>query len=146
MSDSWPPALMERLSAIDRENAASLTSQLVDLFVEAIANGELAPGAKLPPTRTPRRPRGHQPADGEPLLPAARDDGRVVSEVGRGTFVRAGVAASHRVERADDVSWQSYALPRERVSEGDRIIGDIARHAEESSTSSRFPRATPRST
>jgi DNA-binding transcriptional MocR family regulator len=131
MPDSWPPALVQRLSAVDRENAASLTSQLVELFVDAIANGELAPGAKLPPTRTLAALAGINQLTASRCYRRLATMGVVVSEVGRGTFVRAGVAASHRPERADDVSWQSYALPRERVSEGDRIIGEIARHAED---------------
>jgi DNA-binding transcriptional MocR family regulator len=128
MPDAWPPALIQRLRSVDRENPASLTSQLVDVFVEAIASGELAAGAKLPPTRTLAALAGINQLTASRCYRRLATMGAAVSEVGRGTFVR---AASHRVESADDASWQSYALPRERVSEGDRIVSDIARHAED---------------
>src|SRR5579862_2225608 len=133
MSDRWSPALIERLRSVDRENVASLTSQLVEVFVAAIADGELPPGAKLPPTRTLAALAGINQLTASRCYRRLSALGVVVSEVGRGTFVRASAPASHRLERADDVSWQSYALPRERASDGDRIVGEMARHVEDPS-------------
>ena len=57
----------------------------------------------------------------------------VVSEVGRGTFVRSAVAAARDGVRGDDPSWQSYVLPSESLGESDLIVGEIARHVEDAS-------------
>ena len=47
-----PEGFEAKLATLERASERSLTSQLVDVFTEAIASGELPPGSKLPPTRT----------------------------------------------------------------------------------------------
>ena len=131
MPDHWSPTLEARLASLDRESAESLTRQLVQVFLDAISSGELAAGAKLPPTRTLAALAGINQLTASRCYRRLADMGAVVSEVGRGTFVRAAGVARHGIERADDAGWQSYALPPERIAAGDRIIGEIARHVED---------------
>src|SRR5579871_55649 len=121
-----------RLATLERASERSLTSQLVEVFTEAIASGELAPGAKLPPTRALAARAGINQLTASRVYRRLAEMGVVVSEVGRGTFVRAAVAA--REEPVDDTgSWQSYVLPADPVSDSDLIIGEIARHVEDPS-------------
>jgi 2-aminoadipate transaminase len=122
--------LEERIARIDRADEQSLTGQLVDLFLAAIAGGELAPGAKLPPTRRLATLAGINQLTASRCYRRLQALGAVVSEVGRGTFVRANAAASHFTP-VDDPSWQSYVLAPERSDESDRIIGEMARHVED---------------
>ena len=124
--------LEERIARIDRADERSLTTQLVELFLDAIASGELAPGARLPPTRGLAALAGINQLTAGRVYRRLQTVGAVVSEVGRGTFVRAAAAATH-VERPGDASWQSYVLEPERNDESDRIIGEIARHVEDPS-------------
>src|ERR1700688_4477998 len=99
--------LEERIARIDRADERSLTAQLVELFLDAIASGELAPGARLPPTRGLATLAGINQLTAGRVYRRLQTLGAVVSEVGRGTFVRAAAAAT-RVEHVDDPSWQSY--------------------------------------
>jgi DNA-binding transcriptional MocR family regulator len=122
--------LEERIARIDRADERSLTAQLVDLFLAAISSGELAPGARLPPTRGLAMMAGINQLTAGRVYRRLQTLGAVVSEVGRGTFVRAAAAATH-TERPDDASWQSYVLAPERNDESDRIVGEIARHVED---------------
>ena len=122
--------LEQRIARIDRADERSLTAQLVDLFLDAIASGELAPGAKLPPTRQLAVLAGINQLTAGRCYRRLQTLGAVVSEVGRGTFVRAAAAATH-IERPGDASWQSYVLAPERNDESDRIVGEIARHVED---------------
>src|SRR5579872_4105210 len=119
MSDGWSPALIERLRSVDRENVASLTSQLVEVFVAAIADGELPPGAKLPPTRALAALAGINQLTASRCYRRLQALGAVTSEVGRGTFVRAVAAGRGAAERSDDAAWQAYVLPAERVQDAD---------------------------
>jgi GntR family transcriptional regulator/MocR family aminotransferase len=121
-----------RLATLERASERSLTSQLVEVFTEAIASGELAPGAKLPPTRALAARAGINQLTASRVYRRLAEMGAVVSEVGRGTFVRTAVAA--REDPVDDTgSWQSYVLPADPVSDSDLIIGEIARHVEDPS-------------
>jgi DNA-binding transcriptional MocR family regulator len=122
--------LEERIARIDRADERSLTAQLVDLFLDAIASGELAPGARLPPTRGLATLAGINQLTAGRVYRRLQTLGAVVSEVGRGTFVRAAAAATH-IERPGDTSWQSYVLVPERNDESDRIVGEIARHVDD---------------
>lgn len=121
-----------RLAALDRTAGRSLTAQMVELFVDAIARGELAPGAKLPPTRRLAELAGINQLTASRCYRQLQALGAVVSEVGRGTFVRAG-ARARDAERASDIAWQSYALPSERIDRSDQIVAEIARHVEDPS-------------
>ena len=123
--------LERRLAALERTGARSLTSQIVDLFLEAIADGELEPGAKLPPTRRVAAVAGINQLTATRCYRRLQALGAVVSEVGRGTFVRAGAGASHESARTSDASWQSYVLPAQRATESDSIVAEIARHVED---------------
>src|ERR1700727_2539556 len=87
--------LEHRLGALQRSGARSLTGQIVDLFLEAIASGELPPGAKLPPTRRLATLAGVNQLTATRCYRHLQTLGAVVSEVGRGTFVRAGAGAGH---------------------------------------------------
>jgi len=131
--DTPPSALEQRLAQLERADGRSLTSQLVELFLDAIASGELAPGAKLPPTRTLATLARINQLTASRCYRRLAAMGAVVSEVGRGTFVRAAVAAGLPTARPGDATWQSYVLAPEEVHDSDRIIGEIARHVEDPS-------------
>ncbi|MBA3299273.1 MAG: PLP-dependent aminotransferase family protein [Thermoleophilaceae bacterium] len=116
------------LTGLAREGKLSLTQQLVDRFAAAIEHGDLAPGEKLPPTRT-------LAADAEiNHLTAARvyrklaEEGYVTATVGRGTFVRALVPAAAEAQGDD---WQSYVLPDRQASYQEEILSDAFRLAHE---------------
>jgi 2-aminoadipate transaminase len=129
--DAAVAALEQRLAALERTGARSLTGQIVELFLDAIAAGELAPGAKLPPTRRLATLAGINQLTATRCYRRLQSLGAVVSEVGRGTFVRAGGAASHEGAHVSDASWQSYVLPAEYGSEGDAVVAEMARHVED---------------
>ncbi|HXR13230.1 MAG TPA: PLP-dependent aminotransferase family protein [Solirubrobacteraceae bacterium] len=129
--DPATSALERRLAGLERAGARSLTAQIVGLFLEAIASGELPPGAKLPPTRRLAAVAGINQLTATRCYRRLQDLGAVVSEVGRGTFVRAGGAASHELGRSSDASWQSYVLPPDRTDQSDAIVSEIARHVED---------------
>src|SRR5579871_853550 len=80
----------QRLARLERGSARSLTSQIVDLFLDAIASGELVPGAKLPPTRRLAELAGINQLTASRCYRHLQARGAVVAEVGRGTFVRSG--------------------------------------------------------
>jgi DNA-binding transcriptional MocR family regulator len=125
-------SLEERLRRLERRDGQSLTGSLVAMFLAAIESGELAPGAKLPPTRTLAALAGVNQLTASRCYRRLQAMGAVVSEVGRGTFVRTAVAAGHNAAGPGDTSWQSYVLAPERVPEGDRMVGEMARHVEDS--------------
>lgn len=136
-SDDRPAAaaartpLERRIAALERSGAGSLTAQIVDLFLEAIASGELEASAKLPPTRRLAALAEINQLTATRCYRRLQALGAVVSEVGRGTFVRASAPAAHERARASDASWQSYVLPAERGDDSDRIVAEIARHVED---------------
>jgi 2-aminoadipate transaminase len=123
--------LEARLARLDRGDGPSVTSQLVALFTAAIESGELPPGAKLPPTRRLAALAGINQLTAIRAYRRLQDVGAVVSEVGRGTFVRAVVAGVVAGGGDEGTSWQSYVLPPDQATEADRVIGEIARHAED---------------
>jgi 2-aminoadipate transaminase len=124
-------SLEQRIGALDRSDDRSLTGQLVDLFLEAIASGELAPGAKLPPTRRLAALAGINQLTAGRCYRRLQTMGAVVSEVGRGTFVRASAPSTHHASSSGDASWQSYLLAPDRSEDADRIVAEIAQHAED---------------
>ena len=126
-----PATLEARLARLDRSDGASVTAQLVSLFSAAIDSGELAPGSKLPPTRRLAALAGINQLTASRAYRRLQDLGAVVSEVGRGTFVRVAVAGARSADLADGTCWQSYVLPPDRNDESDRVIGEIARHVED---------------
>ncbi|HZL54115.1 MAG TPA: PLP-dependent aminotransferase family protein [Solirubrobacteraceae bacterium] len=124
-------AVERRLAALERTGARSLTGQIVELFLEAIAAGELAPGAKLPPTRRLATLAGVNQLTATRCYRRLQTLGAVVSEVGRGTFVRSGAVSASESPRTGDSSWQSYMLPAERRGDGDAVVAEMARHVED---------------
>ncbi len=119
--------LEDRLRAVDRDASLSLTQQLADVFVAAIAAGELQPGAKLPPTRALAEIAGINQLTASRCYRRLQQQGLVVSAVGRGTFVR---AAAISASGETDISWQTYALAPPRSGDAGRALSEAARHAQ----------------
>jgi DNA-binding transcriptional MocR family regulator len=124
-----PYMFEERLSRLDRTGKRSLTQQLVDAYVEAIAAGEFAPGAKLPPTRTLAQLAGVNQLTAGRVYRRLAQMGLVVAGVGRGTFVRE--TAPLRGDGADSIgaAWQNYVLPPSRDTAAARMVHDMDVHA-----------------
>jgi DNA-binding transcriptional MocR family regulator len=118
-------SLIDRLRAVDRHAKPSLTRQLADVFAKAIADGELAPGAKLPTTRELAAIAGINQLTAGRCYRRLQEQGLVVSAVGRGTFVRA--AAVESFDRAD-TSWQTYALAPLGDGYAGRVLSETAEH------------------
>ena len=120
----------ERLSDLDRDGEVSLTQQLVDTFAAAIAEGELADGAQLPPTRELAELAGVNHLTAVRAYRRLRELGLVSAHVGRGTFVR-GAARSPRPSgpvAADSIAWQRYALPEFEETYADRVLAELHGH------------------
>jgi DNA-binding transcriptional MocR family regulator len=112
-----------RLSQLNRRHPRSLTGQIVDAFAEAIADGELAPGEKLPPTRELAELAGVNHLTAARAYRRLAELGLVNARVGKGTFVRRTALAAAEV--AEDANgWQLYALPDELETYGGRLIAD----------------------
>ena len=116
------------LSGLDRDGDVSVTQQLVERFAAAIERGDLAPGAKLPPTRALAADAGINHLTAARVYRKLAEDGYVTAAVGRGTFVRALVPAAAD-EQGDD--WQSYVLPDRQASYQEEILSDAFRLAHE---------------
>jgi len=121
--------LAERLQHVDRDGALSLTQQLVDVFVAAIGEGELGPGARLPATRALAQTVGINQLTASRVYRRLQEKGLVVSAVGRGTFVREAAALRSRPEGASGTAWQSYVLPATREGPAGGLIDDLSRQA-----------------
>jgi 2-aminoadipate transaminase len=124
----------ERLRAIDRNSKQSLTAQIVEVFADAITRGELGAGEKLPPTRTLAKLAGVNQLTAARAYRHLQDVGAVVSEVGRGTFVRAAAPHAQEPQAKTDGTWQTYVLPSEAVDEAGRILGEMMRHVTAAAT------------
>ena len=118
------------LSPLEREGRVSLTQQLVDRFAAAIVRGELAPGEKLPPTRTLAAEAGINHLTAARVYRKLAERGYVTAAVGRGTFVRA-LAPAAADEQGDD--WQSYVLPDRHATYQEEILSDAFRLAHDES-------------
>jgi DNA-binding transcriptional MocR family regulator len=121
--------LMQRLACLRRDDPVSLTQQLLDAFTAAIASGELAPGAKLPPTRQLALLAGVNQLTASRCYRRLQEMGAVISHVGRGTFVRA-AASGHQERGVDDANWQAYVLPAERRDESHGVLSELARQVD----------------
>ncbi len=123
----------DRLSDLEREGAASVTSQIVDVIAEAISSGELAPEDKLPPTRALAELAGVNHLTAARAYRRLAEAGLVTARVGQGTFVRVGVAAAGDgapgpADR-ENTDWQLYALPEQLETYGDRILAEMFRQS-----------------
>jgi len=118
--------LEQRLAQIDRTSDRSLIDQIVAAVLGAIAAGELTAGMKLPPTRRLAQLAGVNQLTAGRSYRRLAERGAVVSEVGRGTFVRAGTAAHGETRSPSETSWQTYVLEPERPSAAAWILAELA--------------------
>ena len=117
--------LEHRLAQIDRASDRSLIDQIVDAVLGAITAGELTAGAKLPPTRRLAQLAGVNQLTAGRSYRRLGERGAVVSEVGRGTFVRAGAAAHSETRSPSETSWQTYVLEPERPSSAAWALAEL---------------------
>src|SRR3954453_19871628 len=96
------------LSDVDRDGEVSITQQLVDRFAQAIDDGTLEPGEKLPTTRALAADAGVNHLTAARVYRRLAEMGYVTATVGRGTFVRSLAPTSPTEEHGDD--WQVYVL------------------------------------
>jgi 2-aminoadipate transaminase len=124
----------ERLGALERETGVSLIEQIVAAIERAIADGEVMPGDKLPPTRELAGLAGVNHLTAARAYRRLAERGAVVSRVGAGTFVR-GAAAIAQEEplsgRPASTAWQHYALPEADGTYTDSILLDLFRSSAE---------------
>lgn len=120
----------ERLSDIERDGPASVTSQIAHVFAAAIADGELGPDDKLPPTRELAELAEVNHLTAARAYRRLAELGLVTARVGQGTFVRVG-AQSGSVDPAEreNTDWQLYALPEQFETYGDRVLAEMFRQA-----------------
>jgi DNA-binding transcriptional MocR family regulator len=111
------------LSQLDRESG-SLTQELVRRFAEAIDDGRLAPGERLPPTRELARLADVNPLTAARVYKRLRELGYLSATVGRGTFVRS--LPPFASDELDD-DWQAVALPSGKPSVRERVIQEAMR-------------------
>ena len=120
----------QALSDINRGSDVSLTQQIVDAFATAIAEGELAPGDRLPPTRAVAELTGVNHLTAARAYRKLADLGLVSGRVGSGTYVRS-TAAAEPANGGGDPGWQLYALPEEVEAHGERVVSDMMRQADD---------------
>src|SRR5436190_1856257 len=109
------------LSHLDRDGDVSITQQLADLFANAIEDGKLEPGEKLPTTRALAAEAGVNHLTAARVYRRLAELGYVTATVGRGTFVRTLVPAASE-EQGDD--WQVWALPDRPASYSEQVQDD----------------------
>src|SRR5215204_3481733 len=119
----------DELMNLQRDGDRSLTQQLVDVISGAIESGELAPDAKLPPTRELAELAGVNHLTAVRAYRRLRELGLVSAHVGRGTFVRGAGGAPAPGRAPDSIAWQRYALPPTIESHGDRALAEMHRQA-----------------
>src|SRR5688500_5610644 len=94
-----------------RDARTGVTARIVEVFEQAIAQGELAAGAKLPPTRQLAELAGVNHLTAARAYRQLAERGLVASKVGSGTFVRAAAPAQDSERVPDSIAWQRYVLP-----------------------------------
>jgi DNA-binding transcriptional MocR family regulator len=104
----------------------SLTEQLVARFTQAIDDGVLAPGERLPTTRELARTAGVNPVTAARVYRRLAERGYVTATVGRGTFVRR--LPPFAADALDD-GWQAVALPAGAASARERPLQEALRLA-----------------
>src|SRR2546423_13557034 len=114
------------LSHLDRDGDVSITQQLVDLFAQAIEDGKLDPGEKLPTTRALAAEAGINHLTAARAYRRLAELGYVTASVGRGTFGRT-LAPAADERHGDD--WQIYALPGPPLAYAEQVPGDAFRLA-----------------
>jgi 2-aminoadipate transaminase len=120
----------DQLSHLERTSERSLGEQMLTVFRDAIASGELAAAEKLPPTRALAELAGVNHLTAVRVYRRLREQGLVTSEVGRGTFVRES-AGAHLADAGEaGPEWQRYVLPPMTESAGDRAMDEMYRHSQ----------------
>jgi 2-aminoadipate transaminase len=119
----------DELINLQRDGDRSLTQQLVDVISGAIESGELAPDAKLPPTRELAELAAVNHLTAVRAYKRLRELGLVSAHVGRGTFVRGAAQPPHGARVPDSIAWQRYALPPSDETYGDRVLAEMHRQA-----------------
>jgi DNA-binding transcriptional MocR family regulator len=112
---------------LQRDGEISMTQQLVDHVAKLIDDGELAPGAKLPATRTLAADAQINHLTAVRVYRRLAELGYVTAAVGRGTFVRRTVpAAAARAGHgaADDHDWQLGMLAPRTLTYADEMLRD----------------------
>jgi 2-aminoadipate transaminase len=122
------------LSDLEREGGA-ITDQIVSVFEQAIARGELAAGEKLPPTRALAELAGVNHLTAARAYRQLAAKGLVIAKVGAGTFVRGAAAGATRPTDASprprsSTAWQNFALPELQGAYVDSILVDLFAGAE----------------
>ncbi len=110
------------------EGRSGVTAGIVAIFEQAIADGELAPGAKLPPTRQLAELAGVNHLTAARAYRQLAERGLVASKVGSGTFVRAAAPIQDQSRVPDSIAWQRYVLPENDETYGDRVLGEMHDH------------------
>jgi 2-aminoadipate transaminase len=118
------------LNDLERSGERTLTEQMVGVFQEAIATGELPAGEKLPPTRELAELADVNHLTAVRVYRRLRELGLVVSQVGRGTFVREAVPLRAPGGEDESPAWQRYVLPPVADSAGDRAMDEMYRHSQ----------------
>lgn len=99
----------------------SLTGELVQRFADAIEDGRLGPGDRLPATRELAEQAGVNPLTAARVYRRLAELGYVTAAVGRGTFVRA--LPPFASDELDD-DWQAAALPASSPTARERHLQD----------------------
>ena len=110
------------------EGRTGVTARIVAIFEQAIAQGELVPGAKLPPTRQLAELAGVNHLTAARAYRQLAERGLVASKVGSGTFVRAAAPIQDRAKVRDSIAWQRYVLPENDETYGDRVLAEMHEH------------------
>jgi len=118
------------LSHLKRGGERSVTEQIVTAFRQAISSGELPAGEKLPPTRELAELAGINHLTAVRAYRRLRELGLVISQVGRGTFVREAAATLRDDVAPQSADWQRYVLPPLFESPGDRAMDEMYRHSQ----------------
>src|SRR4051794_34906138 len=111
------------LSGLERDGG-SLTQELVQRFADAVDDGRLAPGERLPPTRELARLADVNPLTAARVYRRLRELGYLSAVVGRGTFVRS--LPPFASDELDD-DWQSVALPAAPPGARERLLQEAMR-------------------
>src|ERR671918_1706065 len=112
------------------DGRTGVTAQIVTVFEQAIAGGELAPGAKLPPTRHLAELAGVNHLTAARAYRQLAERGLVASKVGSGTFVRAAAPVQDSGRVPDSIAWQRYVLPENDETYGDRVLAEMHGHVQ----------------
>ena len=122
---SYRGKLTDIREADAEEGRTGVTARIVAIFEQAIAQGELAPGAKLPPTRQLAELAGVNHLTAARAYRQLAERGLVASKVGSGTFVRAAAPIQDRARVRDSIAWQRYVLPENDETYGDRVLAEM---------------------